>query len=122
LCGKGRYRYGIGRQKAKSIMNTTINPGGPTLPQPSTAGTQATVAGETGGSSAGRAPASPAQSDDRVQLTESARAMGAAASSTDAPVDTQRVQRIRQAIADGTYKVDAQRVAESLINLEKQIG
>ncbi|HET7269337.1 MAG TPA: flagellar biosynthesis anti-sigma factor FlgM [Oleiagrimonas sp.] len=103
-------------------MNTTINPGGPTVPQPSTAGPRPASTGDADGSVSGRAPAHPAQVDDRVQLTESARAIGAAARNRDAPVDTQRVERIRQAVADGTYKVDAQRVADRLISLEKQIG
>ena len=102
-------------------MNTTINPGGPTVPQPSAANARS-AASDAEGSVPGRAPAAPAQSGDRVQLTESARAIGAAANGADAPVDTSRVERIRQAIADGTYKVDAQRVADRLISLEKQIG
>lgn len=102
-------------------MNTTIKPGGPTVPQPATAGTKPT-AGDAAGSLAGRAAANPAGSGDQVQLTESARAIGAATRSTDAPVDAQRVERIRQAVAAGTYKVDAQSVADRLINLEKQIG
>lgn len=102
-------------------MNTTINPGGPTVPQPSAANPRP-AASDAEGSVSGRAQAAPAQSGDRVQLTESARAIGAAANGADAPVDTSRVERIRQAIADGTYKVDAQRVADRLISLEKQIG
>jgi negative regulator of flagellin synthesis FlgM len=103
-------------------MNTTINPGGPAAMQPSAASPRPAPAGDAEGSVSGRVPASPAQGADRVQLTESARAIGAATRSADAPVDTQRVEHIRQAIADGTYKVDAQRVADRLISLEKQIG
>lgn len=102
-------------------MNTTINPGGPAVPQPSTASPRPASAGNADGNVSGQAPVSQAQADDRVQLTESARAIGAARNE-GAPVDAQRVERIRQAVADGTYQVDAQRVADRLIGLEKQIG
>jgi negative regulator of flagellin synthesis FlgM len=101
-------------------MSTTINPGGPSLSQqPATSGSKP-AAGETAGAAAGQVAANPTRGADHVQLTESARAI-AAARGTDAPVDTQRVERIRQAIADGSYKVDAHRVADRLIGMEKQI-
>lgn len=102
-------------------MNTTINPGTPGVPKPAASGGKPVAAGDTG-ASAGRAPAAPVQGGDQVRLTESAKAIGAASKAADAPVDTQRVERIRQSIADGTYKVDAQRVADRMIALEKQIG
>jgi negative regulator of flagellin synthesis FlgM len=103
-------------------MNTTIPPSGPAGPQSGTTGSKPAAAGEIGAGAAGRAPATPVQAGDQVQLTESARAIGAAARGTDAPVDAKHVERIRQAIADGTYQVDAQRVADRLIALERQIG
>jgi len=103
-----------------TIMNTTINPGGPGVPKPATTAAKPVAAGDAGGA-AGRATAVPAQGDDQVRLTESARAIGAATKAADAPIDTQRVERVKQAIADGTYKVDAQRIADRLIALEKQI-
>jgi negative regulator of flagellin synthesis FlgM len=34
-------------------------------------------------------------------------------------VDTQRVESIKQAIADGSYEINAQSVADKLINLEQ---
>lgn len=102
-------------------MNTTIKPRGPTLPQPATPGARPAAAGDAEGSAPGRASAAAVQSNDRVQLTESARAIGAATQSAGAPVDTQRVEQIRQAIAAGTYKVDAQSVADRIISLDKQL-
>ncbi|MGH8214402.1 MAG: flagellar biosynthesis anti-sigma factor FlgM [Rhodanobacteraceae bacterium] len=103
-------------------MSTTIHPGGPTGPQPSTANARPVAGGDADATAAGRPGASQAQAQDQVQLTESARAIGAAARGTDAPVDTKHVERIRQAIANGTYKIDPQRVADRLVALEKQIG
>lgn len=102
-------------------MNTTIPPSGATGPQSGTTSTKP-AAGDPGAGAAGRAAATPVQAGDHVQLTESARAIDAAARGTDAPVDARHVARIRQALADGTYKVDAQRVADRLIDLERQIG
>ena len=103
-------------------MNTTIPPSGPTGPQTATSGGKPAAAGDVGAGATGRATAAPVQAGDHVQLTQSARAIDAAARGTDAPVDAKHVVRIRQAIADGTYKVDAQRVADRLIDLERQIG
>lgn len=103
-------------------MNTTIPPSGSAAPQAGAAGGKPAIAGDPGSGAPGRAPATPVPAGDHVQLTESARAIGAAARGTDAPVDAGHVARIRQALADGTYKVDPQRVAERLIALERQIG
>lgn len=103
-------------------MNTTINPGSPGVPKPASAGSKPAVSGDAGAAVVGRAAAAPVQGDDQVRLTESAKAIGAASKAADAPVDTKRVERVRQSIADGSYKVDAQRIADRLIALEKQIG
>lgn len=102
-------------------MNTTINPGSPGVTKPAAASTKSVASGDAG-AAASRAPAAPVQGGDQVRLTESAKAIGAASKAADAPVDTKRVEQIRQAISDGTYKVDAQRIADRLIALEKQIG
>ncbi|MDR3445604.1 MULTISPECIES: flagellar biosynthesis anti-sigma factor FlgM [unclassified Dyella] len=104
-------------------MNTTIsNNGLPKLPQPPT--------GQ--GSSATQSPASTTSSDatagstgttDRVQLTDSARALQEAARTTDgATMDTKKVDQIRQALANGTYKVDAGRIADRMMSLDNQLN
>ena len=99
-------------------MNTTITSNGlPVLPQakgnqnsPAQASQQAT---ET-------APA--AQADDSVKLTDSARALTEAAGDKAPAIDTKRVEQIRQALADGSYRVDAGKIADRLVSLEGQLS
>jgi len=57
---------------------------------------------------------------DTVSLTEtSAQLRSLESSLAELPVvDTQRVESIRQAIADGSYQIDAQTVADKLIDFE----
>jgi len=57
---------------------------------------------------------------DTVSLTEtSAQLRSLESSLASLPVvDTQRVESIKQAIADGSYQVDAQTVADKLIDFE----
>ena len=57
------------------------------------------------------------QDTDSVELTASARLFSEG--STDAPVDAQRVDKLRQAIADGSYRVDADRIAVKLLDIER---
>lgn len=54
---------------------------------------------------------------DSLELTPSARALGEGAS--EAPVDVHRVEKLRQAIADGSYRVDADRIAGKLLDIER---
>jgi negative regulator of flagellin synthesis FlgM len=42
--------------------------------------------------------------------------------SSASAVDTARVQSIRQALEAGTYKIDAQVIADRMIDLERQLG
>ena len=44
------------------------------------------------------------------------------ASSANAPVDTQKVEQIKQQLAAGTYKANPHAIANSLVSLEGQIG
>jgi negative regulator of flagellin synthesis FlgM len=54
---------------------------------------------------------------DSLKLTPSGRALGEGA--TEAPVDAHRVEKLRQAIADGSYRVDADRIAGKLLDIER---
>lgn len=102
-------------------MNTTISNNG--LPQ----FTQATGISGNGSGTASAAAASPAvaapKADDQLKLTDSALALQQAARPDDtAVIDTQRVEQIRQSLADGSYKVDAGRIADRMLVLEQQLG
>jgi negative regulator of flagellin synthesis FlgM len=37
------------------------------------------------------------------------------------PVDTAKVEKLRAAVLDGSYKVDAQKIADRLVDLEKKL-
>lgn len=55
---------------------------------------------------------------EQVTLTPTARSVLAAADEAGAPLDSRRVQAIRDAIADGTYQVSPERIAAGLIRIE----
>jgi negative regulator of flagellin synthesis FlgM len=62
-------------------------------------------------------------SDDQVSLTDSAQALQASEGSRNsAPVDSQRVERLRQSIAEGSYRIDVDRIAAKLIELDGHVG
>jgi negative regulator of flagellin synthesis FlgM len=102
-------------------MNTTIsNNGLPKFPQASNgpgSGSATTTA-----ASAGTTTAAP-KSDDQLKLTDSALALQEAARPGDtAAVDPQRVEQVRKALAEGSYKVDAGNIADRMLAFEQQLG
>ncbi|HQZ03252.1 MAG TPA: flagellar biosynthesis anti-sigma factor FlgM [Thauera sp.] len=64
-----------------------------------------------------------ASSGDKVQLSSlSASLQKAEAAIAEAPVvDTQRVEEIKAAIANGEFKIDADRIAEGLISSVREM-
>ena len=79
----------------------------------------------------GKAHKAPAAGDgaqsvqaESLALSDSARALHAAEQSHAAQpaVDAARVERVRQALAAGTYKVDAGRIADRLLTAEHQLA
>lgn len=68
-------------------------------------------------------PVNAVSGADSVKLTDTARMLqevGANLASTS-QVDAGRVESVRAALADGSYKVDAEVVASKLMDLEKQL-
>lgn len=101
-------------------MNTTIsNSGLPKLPQASsqTGGNQAADASATAGAGV---PA--AKAGDQLKLTDSAKALQEAARGSSSAIDAQRVEKVQKALANGSYKIDAGRIAHGLISMERQLG
>ncbi|MEK9543491.1 MAG: flagellar biosynthesis anti-sigma factor FlgM [Luminiphilus sp.] len=74
-----------------------------------------------------RAPAaesaSPVLGDDRVELTDTASRLSALADDVRAAsgVDLEKVDAIRQRIADGQYEIDAGQIADALIRQEQEL-
>ena len=63
-----------------------------------------------------------ARSDDSVQLSSDVQVLRQAGEKLrDLPVvDKERLEKLKQAIADGSYQVDSKRVASKLLNFESQ--
>lgn len=77
----------------------------------------------TGDSTAASSSAGAPQGDS-VRLTASAQALGQASRldrSEASGVDGAHVERIRQALANGDYHVDAGRIADKLVSFETQV-
>jgi negative regulator of flagellin synthesis FlgM len=58
---------------------------------------------------------------DKVETQITDKIKTALASSTEPPVNSERVTNIRQAIADGSYQVNADRVAAKMLQFEKSL-
>jgi len=61
--------------------------------------------------------------DDRVELTDTATRLSALADDVRAAngVDLDKVDAIRQRIADGEYEIDAGQIADALIRQEQEL-
>lgn len=76
------------------------------------------------GKGSGKDGPAAARGGDDVTLTDTARHVQEVERRlADAPVvDRERVEQIRRAIADGTYPIRAEHIAEKLIELERHLG
>ncbi|MGA0586382.1 flagellar biosynthesis anti-sigma factor FlgM [Dyella sp. KRB-257] len=102
-------------------MNTTISNNG--LPKLAQAGSSQGNAPSQAPAAAGGSEPGSAAAADKVNLTDSARALQEAARAGDsAPIDTAKVERVRQALAAGTYQVNPERIADRMLSLDSQIA
>ena len=88
--------------------------------------TPAASAAGNGGTAAAGTQSSQADSGgkvaDQVKLTDSALALQQAARPANgATVDQPRVEQLRKAIADGSYVINAEHIAEKMLQLEQQL-
>lgn len=59
-------------------------------------------------------------SEDTVQLSSVAQSLQVKGTSTDdTSVDMDKVEQIKQAIADGEYKIDAEKLASSMLSMDE---
>ena len=75
------------------------------------------------GGAAKHAPQEDSRTDstsDTLSITSIGKYLAGAADDA-APVDKERVQAIRQALADGSYEIDADRVAAKLLRAERDL-
>lgn len=68
-----------------------------------------------------KAPVKSAERNDSIAITAMAQGIKKAfeSSSSGAIVDVDRVASVRKALADGSYQVNAERIAEKMIQYEK---
>lgn len=104
-------------------MNTTIsNSNLPNLQQTSNSQSGSPSQASASATSVA-ASTSSANPSDQVNLTDSARALQEAARAGDgSPVNSAKVEQIRQSLAAGTYQVNPSRIADGVLSLDSQIA
>ncbi len=94
-----------------------------TLPSPTTSRDESQANNKPGHSDAAAADTGKSSTSDTVSVTDTAAQLTRAeAALAERPVvDAQRVESIKQAIAAGTYEVDAERVADRMVKFEADL-
>lgn len=91
-----------------------------------TAGTRRADAAKSAdtGSAAGSSSQSSSSSGDTVNLTRSALLLSRLEQVVQSlpPTDAERVRAIKDAIASGTYEIDAQAVADNLLRFDRELA
>lgn len=59
---------------------------------------------------------------DAVSLSDQGKAISSSNMSASSSFDNAKVQAIKDAIANGSYKVDADKLADNMIKFEKELG
>ncbi|WP_432743874.1 flagellar biosynthesis anti-sigma factor FlgM [Methylobacter sp. G7] len=75
---------------------------------------------KTGVDSGQKVAVPPTKKDDSVALTNATQEIKKTFGSSSAvPIDIDKVNSIKKALADGSYQVDAEKVAKKMLQLEK---
>lgn len=66
----------------------------------------------------------PHRNDDTVRISDTAQALqrSVGENNRDADVDNDRVAQIKAAIADGSYTINNERIADRMLQFEKLLG
>ena len=74
--------------------------------------------------SANKAPVKSAEKTDSVAITAMAQGIKKTleSSSSDTIVDVERVAAVKKALADGSYQINAEKIAEKMIQHEKSMS
>ena len=90
--------------------------------RPGPAGKVGAANGKANGKSAAGASSAPA--GDTVNLTDTATSLkGLEQSMASGPeVNRARIESIKEALASGTYQIDARRVADKFLEIERALG
>lgn len=93
------------------------------LPGQRTAADSAGAAGSRDDAAGASAESAPATGGDKVALSHTAKSMKSLESAVQASdgIDSAKVERIRAQIAEGRYHVDAGKLADRMIDLERTL-
>jgi negative regulator of flagellin synthesis FlgM len=74
--------------------------------------------------SGGSDPAASAPAGDSVHITESARTLASLSQAVSASpdVDLNKVSAVQQAIGAGVYRINPERIADSMLQVERDLG
>ena len=97
----------------KGVPNSLINPSGDNSP----------VKGVQGEPTAAQQATGKPSTSDTVTITDTAAKLNRLETAlAQVPVvDTQRVESIQRALANGTYEVSSERIADKLLGMEKDL-
>lgn len=65
--------------------------------------------------------AAPVNSTDTIAPSITERIKNATATSSETPMNSEKVARLKQAINEGSYKIDANRIAQKMLKFENDL-
>ncbi len=79
------------------------------------------AAAKPGATPSGGSPGKPVNEIDPVRLTPSSQALRQMETDREQPIDETRVTALRKAIEEGSYSINAQRIAEKMSTFESTL-